>query len=592
MEVRPSVRALRLIFLLALPALLVCPGTMGLLPPTPSHAAGGPSISSVTHGRGSFATYGLIELHVSLAARYRNPFDPSQIDLNAVFRAPNGTQYRVNGFYDQGFSGDNALGGPLPIRASGPPGWRIRFVAPTPGTWSYTVYVRDSTRRLASSSMGSPIRVVPGTSAGYVRVSRHDPHYLAFDNGTSYFPVGENLAFWYHGLRDYTYWLMAPGKLGGSGANVIRLWMAPEKDSIDYSYPLGDYTSSQRYAWALDQILRLAGRNNIKVILTLVLHADLEIRPDWPWDWRHSPYNTSRGGPAQTPCDFFSNPTAIAMFERSLRYVVARWGYSTSILSWELVSETDLVQSYRSCRDGVLRWHRMMIDRLHALDPAHHLITTSFAHMPGDPRIWSLPGLNIVQSNHYSPGIPGFITSDLLSLRQYGKPAFMGEFGLSSKTPVPGSDISGWYIHLGEWAGLMAGGAGSGLNWYWQAYVDHYNTYWAYRAVPRFVAGLSLDRAGFQPSPPVVQSTTGGGAAQVYTLRGRTLSLVWVLHTGGPRLRGAVSIPAMSARPARVQWWDTVRGVPLKTVTVSPRGGSLQLPLPGSAPDYAARVRE
>lgn len=554
------------------------------------HRTRAPVIEQISHRAIAFQTYQLVELHVALGATYQNPFDPAQIDLYAIFHSPSGRPYRVNGFYYQRYALIKGASGALPVRPVGVPEWRIRFACPYPGNWAYRVYVRDATRHTTSSSTGSPIRVVQGSSPGYVRISRYDPRYFAFDNGTPYFPVGENLAFWYHGISDYQEWLARPGSLRGTGINLIRVWMAPGKDNVDYTYPLGNYRAGLPYAWALDRILTWAKRDNIHVILTLALHATLQNRTDWLWDWSKSPYNRARGGPASSPCAFFTNPSAIEMFERNLRYVIARWGYSTSIFAWELFNEVDLIEGYKSCRDGVLRWHRIMIDALRQLDPASHLITTTFAHMPGDPRIWSLGGVDIVQIDHYSPNIPGYVTRDLRLLRGYRKPEFAGEYGPWTVLPPTIRDEHGWYIHLAQWASLLGGAAGSGLNWFWEDYVQRFRTYWVYRALPRFLAGIPLDRQAFTPVPPTAHAVSDGSRARVYVLRGRTISFLWILRLGRYRSAARLSLAARGPAPVRIQWWNTVSGTPIRSVEVRPRHGKLIVRLPGSARDYAAKM--
>jgi hypothetical protein len=152
-------------------------------------------------------------------------------------------------------------------------------------------------------------------------------------------------------------------------------------------------------------------------------------------------------------------------------------------------------------------------------------------------------------------------------------------------------DRTGSYIHIGQWASLMSGAAGSGFNWWWEAYVDRFNTYSAFRALPRFVAGIPLDREGFTPAAPKLEAIGPGATANVFTLRGRRMSLLWMLISRNRQgSGGGVSVPAVYERPARVQWWDTTRGVPISTVTVLAKQGMLNLGIPGSAPGYAAKV--
>src|SRR5579875_1516145 len=271
------------------------------VPPAAISAANGPVILAIIHSAQPYRTYQRIQLQVNLRAQYSNPFDPAQIDLHADFIGPGGRRERVNGFYYQGYRRvPHSI--PWVLKPSGSPEWLIRFAAPVPGVWTYVVYLRDRTGVQVHSTLGSPLRVQAGTNPGYVRVSRYDHHYLAFDNGTSYYPVGENLAFWrqIYGLNEYYNWLNAPGKLHAQRANLIRVWMDPWTFQTDFVRPLGNYRASQANAWAFDQLLTWLEADRIEVIPVLL--EDFEFRHKHSSDvWRDNPYNRRLGGPAETP---------------------------------------------------------------------------------------------------------------------------------------------------------------------------------------------------------------------------------------------------------------------------------------------------
>jgi len=65
------------------------------------------------------------------------------------------------------------------------------------------------------------------------------------------------------------------------------------------------------------------------------------LRPDTRSDWNQNPYNVALGGPVGQPALFFSNETARNLFKRRLRYVMARWGYSPAVFSWEVIDQLD-----------------------------------------------------------------------------------------------------------------------------------------------------------------------------------------------------------------------------------------------------------
>jgi len=57
---------------------------------------------------------------------------------------------------------------------------------------------------------------------------------------------------------------------------------------------------------------------------------------------------------------------------------VARWGYSTTLMVYELWNEVDLTQNYTYWIPEVAAWHNTMKQYLNSLDP-NHMVTTSFS---------------------------------------------------------------------------------------------------------------------------------------------------------------------------------------------------------------------
>ena len=56
----------------------------------------------------------------------KNPFDPDEIKVDALFTAPSGARFDVPAFWFQNYERSQADGGES-LKASGEPEWRIRF---------------------------------------------------------------------------------------------------------------------------------------------------------------------------------------------------------------------------------------------------------------------------------------------------------------------------------------------------------------------------------------------------------------------------------------------------------------------------------
>jgi len=545
----------------------------------------GPSIVAVAATGNRVQQYGLLELSVQLQATFTNPFDPAQIDLYAIFQSPNGQSFRVNGFVYQDFSHTLSPTGFERLVLQGPTKqWRIRFSPPAAGTWGYIVYLRDTSGVTAASTMGSPVVVAPSQENGFVQVSRMDPHYLAYSNGASYYPVGENIAWSSHknGAFEYASLFNTPGKLHDQGVNFVRIWLSPIDFSIEWSRPLGYFASRMGQAWKLDYVLQEAERDHIGILLSLEQFNTFS-SPYWPYN----PYNRTSGGPLTTPCDFFSDPTAEQMFLRNLRYVVARYGYSTSVVGWELFNEVDLTPGYSTCAAAVRTWHQTMAQALHDLDPVHHLVTTSFSQELGDPAIWQLPTIDLVQTHLYSSNLGATIVQDMRVLRAYGKPAWVGEFSSTFNLPSSWSDTTGKDIQVAIWSSFLSGAAGSGFTWWWDYYVDRFGVYGVFGPLARLAASVAEDQQAFEPLILSLPPTQTRSNSMILELRGRTTIIVGALASKSSLFGSAVRqipirLPVLANRCFRLRRWNTAGGAFSSSGFIScATNGILALPLGG-----------
>ena len=459
-----------------------------------------------------------------------NPFDPDEIDVRAEFKLEGGGSTReVDAFWYQGY--ERALvNGRERLTPIGESHFRVRFTPTRAGRYRWRWVVRAN-----GTTVEHPwqrFEVARASGHGFLRISRRDPRYLAFDDGTSYFAVGENTG-WYDARGTFAYddWFAA---LHGQGANWGRLWMSSFAFGIEWKDTgLGDYRNRLDRAWQLDYVLEEAERRDIHVMLALLTHGAFSLF--FNSEWANNPYNAANGGPLVNPQDFFTDQEARRLFEQRLRYVVARWGWSTHLMAWELWNEVELVQPYVSA--AVTAWHADMAAELRALDPNDHLVTTSHAFYPFDPSVWLNGGIDFTQIHLYTDIFPALHdvsaavidrTADRLAVT--GRPVLFAELGVDSRGPdeTRTADPQGIGVHDGLWAGVLSGGIGTGMTWWWDNLIalepDLY--YPMFGAVARFVAGVPWDREGFEPAEAIVEGTTR--PVQAHALAGRRTLLVWV----------------------------------------------------------------
>jgi hypothetical protein len=557
--------------------------------------ASGPQIQDLSYPS-TVGRYERFETTATITPEPENPFDPEQVDVRGVFVDSAGRAQQSFGFWYQGFT-RALINGREVLTPAGAPVWKVRFAPPTTGrwTWWWTVTTPAGSTRSAPQTLD----VRAGDNPGYIRRTAADSRYLVHDDGSSYFAVGENTG-WYdqRGTFAYDSWYR---RLAEQGANFSRLWMPSWAFGIEWNDTgLGDYRRRLDRAWQLDHVIEQGEREGIYTMLSLLNHGAFS--RTFNSEWANNPYNAANGGPLAAPGNQFTDPTFKELFKRRLRYIVARWGYSTHIHSWELWNEADLAG--RAAADDVAVWHREMADYLRSIDPARHLVSTSFAFSRTHPA-WADAGLDYVQVHNYSDidpgaGIAGNMAAWLPELnRAYRRPVLFGEFGVDSRGPAEtfAADPTGIGLHDGLWAGALSSSFGTGMTWWWDNYVDVEpdRFYPMFGAVARFVEGIHWSRARLAPttaaasSPTHTLSTTG--------MQGPALVVLWLKndahqwnHADPSVVSDATVTLTASSGPWCGAWWDTNAGVPRQLVLFTAGTSPIALAVPDFSGDVALRV--
>ncbi len=179
----------------------------------------------------------------------------------------------------------------------------------------------------------------------------------------------------------------------------------------------------------------------------------------------------------------------------------------------------------------------------------------------GDEQVWKLDAVDFTMTHHY--GDRGSI-ADFGSLIEehthahhaYGKPYFIAEFGIDWRTSDTqyDPDGKGQNLHNGLWAGVMSGGAGTPMLWYWDHYVHPKNLYSVFQPVARFVQGVDWAHTRFVPIADAKLTVEDGAPERFADLDfsiesawGKTAGNRYVIHRdgridGGP-IAGALGSP-------------------------------------------------
>jgi hypothetical protein len=417
------------------------------------------------------AAYPRLEVAFELPNLTGNPFDYRDNDVQVTFAGPDGASFTAPAFFDGGAT------------------WRARHTPDRPGRWRVNG-VSLNGKEIALRFEPLPEVSGPATP-GFVRIDPADPKRFVTSDGAPYLPLGHNIA-WGDRQGDVPWYLK---QLGAAGGNWSRIWMNHwDGKNLDWprgNGPLGTLNLGCARKW--DGIVAAAEAAGVHFQMTLQHHGQVSTRvnPNWP----DHPWNQARGGWLARAEDFFTDPQAIALTKAKYRYIIARYGYSPSVMAWELFNEVQYADAWGRNRESVRTWHHDMAAFIRSQDPWHHLITTSSDLDPG-----LYQGLDYYQPHHYP--------SDLLSAiagqaeMKTDRPLFIGEMGI-------GGDLSkddGRQWHQILWGSLLSPMAGAAQYWAWDTVAR--NKLWPQLAgASAFVKASGL--ASLKPGPaPAVEITT------------------------------------------------------------------------------------
>jgi hypothetical protein len=574
-----------------------------------SHAAQ-PTIKQVTPSADTLGNYEKFELTIDLEATFKNPYDPEDIKLDGQFTSPSGRAVSVAGFYYHDFDFQIVKSDGVPksqtLTDNQKRAWKVRFTPDEVGSWTYNIQVTASGETVRSEPQ--KFTVNKSDRRGFLQVGKRDFRYLEFSDGSPFFGIGLNMGWYNEGrLGDYQRWLNAFSEAGG---NLIRVWLAPWGFSPEWSdTPLGNYEKRQDRAFELDKLFEMAEQHGVYIQLALLNHGQFNTQTNPEWD--ANPYNAKNGGPLQKPEEFATNVQAIKLWKQRLRYIAARWGYSTHLMAWEWWNEVNWTPLQNP--EILAPWIIDSAAYLSTVDPYKHMITHSGSGLD-HTKVWGDPSISITQVHIYEAKDWAFNTVDIARkwIKQYQKPYLMGEFGYAD---VPKTDPMGIRLHIGIWSGVMSGAMGTGQFWWWDSYIEADQRYQPFKAVAAFVAGEDFAAHNFQPATAKASKTS---LTDVYGLQSSDYALLWVISgkynddgyrrlivknlsdrvpnpndVSFPEVAGLqLTIKGMSDGQYSLTWWDTHAGKPIKTDNAASNDGALVVEIPTFQTDMALKVQK
>ncbi len=547
---------------------------------------------------------GLWELTFPYFGNYPNPFDFAQISVRFTFTAPSGAKTEVDGFIHQPFS--PGCGGPcqvLNLIPAGPPSWMVRFSPDEVGTWVFIgkVEVGDL---VATGPIGQ-FTVLEAAPPPLVTVAPWDSTRLALSDGGTFLPVGIN-AGWgepLYGGNTGNYDVLF-AEMKAAGMNTTRLIMVPDSFALEVEH-LGRYRLQA--GWLLDYALERARRAGVRAIVVL---DSFEALTD---GWGASPYNAANGGPCDIAEEFWTDPSARALYKRRLRYITARWGWSPQVLAWELWRDLDRVPGADdpAVREAIVAWHEDMLGWLNAVDSRDHLMTTSLAWPAlgvgawNGALLWGLDDIDFLTIHLYdlAPTDQSVTSYMAFQTALAQKPHLTEELAVSavSGAETLAHDPNHYGLHNGIWASALGGGAGAAMSWWWNDYIAANDLFTEYATLQTVLGEYPWSNGSYGPAQVVVD---GGAGYSIYGRQAADHAVLWVKNQGAAwccpeKPAGHTPLPVdvdltiegLAPGPYQVIWRDPHWfGTVMEQVVVEEAGAGLVVVREGLVHDWALVV--
>lgn len=542
-----------------------------------------PSVVAVQPNRDTVGLYDKYELRLTIDAVYSNPFNPDEISIQAVFHAPSGREWRIDGFYN--YSAWNSL-------------WMLRFSPDEAGAWRYRLEVRD--KNGTATSPERSFTVIPSGNKGPLQIASNK-RYLEHADGTPFYGVG----FWYNdSYAAFNRGRIDPDELGRLkqlGVNYISTFITPLETMAS---GLGRY--DQNICGRLDEVFDMCEKHDIQLSLNIWFHSYLSATV---WGGGNVRWQTN---PYQLVCDardFYSSEEAWRYQEQLYRYMIARWGYSRSLAIWFVVDEVNGTDGWVSGDSlGAARWGARVHDFLKSNDPYKHLTTGTRS---GGIKEWWHEGYEIfdlaAREIYEAQGFPIISTGTLegmkthpltLSYRNYAieigklwkgyeKPAIIGETGWDHTFYEPSMPGYLAQYHNALWVNLATGAAMSPFWWAHAPLVNDNMISSQLTSLRRFT-----DQIPFSQLSGLVPAEVSASRGEAYGIQSDQLVFGWAANPDTDLAGAEITVQSLKPGRYKVRLYHTWRGRFIHEEEVTASRGRIQIQVPvlliqGSHANYA-----
>ncbi len=511
-----------------------------------------------------------VSFNINNANEYVNPFDPEEVDINAVFTSPSGKKWKIPGFYYYSM-------GTL---------WKIRFSPDEAGTWNYAITVRDKGGEVTGDPMS--FVAVGSSKKGPIRVSLNK-RYLEYGNGSAFFGVG----LWYN--DSYTAFNRGSiraeelDNLKSLGINFIGTFITPLETP---GSGLGRY--DQNICGRLDELIEMLEERDMLLSLNIWFHSYLS---ETVWGggnirWWSNPYKQITSAK-----DFFRSDPAWKYQEKLYRYFIARWGYSRALAIWFIVDEVNGTDGWVTGDSlAASAWGRKVHDYFKANDPYNH--PTTGTRSGGIQEFWhqgyqtfDIAAREIYEAQGYQINTTSTIDSAAVhplkssysnyarEIRKlwngYEKPSIIGETGWDHTFYEPSMPGYLAQYHNALWVALATGSA---MTPFWWAHSRTVND----NILTSQITGIRRfsDRIPFSKLTGLAPADIKSARGDAFAIKSNEFVFGWVASPGADVAGDKVTVTSIRNGTYKLKLFHTWRGVFIDERDLVCSNGSLSFGVP------------
>ncbi len=278
--------------------------------------------------------YEPLEIRFDLSGRWDNPFDPNQLDVSA-FVSTDRTYALVPAVLVQDFEFRLENNKEVSTR-KGNMYWRLNFAPWQLGTFTIDLRVTDMVTNTSHRSIR--IKAFSGNAKGFSNIPKNSSYFhqgnnCVFISGVTLSEFGEKGT---QGIDERF------KELRDAGVTACRVLLSPANFGIEWMPSdknrqfagLGYYNLEN--AAKIERVLQSAQENGISIILCLMSEQEFSTK------WNENPYNKARGGPCETPEEFWTSLRARIQYKRQLRYLLGRYQRYSSLIGLQMANGVEV----------------------------------------------------------------------------------------------------------------------------------------------------------------------------------------------------------------------------------------------------------